>query len=64
MDRKSKRWEITKVGWQTGLSKIDGTSLKYYINYMTSINHPLSVVAVKAFAWAIAKQVQLRNRSW
>ena len=38
MDRKDKRWE-TDRGWrQTGLSEIEETSLKYYIDYMASIN--------------------------
>ena len=29
---------------------------------MASINHPLSVAAVKAFAWAIAKKSDRPNR--
>ena len=44
MDRKDKRWETDK-GWrQTGLSEIEETSLKYYIDYMASTNHPLDTV--------------------
>ena len=62
MDRKNKRWQTDKVGRQTGLSEIEETSLKYYIDYMASINHPLSCTAVKAFAWAIAKKSDRPNR--
>ena len=62
MDRKSKHWETTKVRRQTGLSDVEETSLKYCIDYMASINHPLSVAAVKAFAWAIAKKSDHPNR--
>ena len=29
---------------------------------MASINHPLSIPAVKAFAWAIAKRSTIPNR--
>ena len=31
-------------------------SLKFYIEYMASINHPLSRPAMKAFAWSIVKK--------
>ena len=61
MDRKDKSWETTKVGRQTALSNEEETSLKYYINYMASINHPLSIPAVKAFAWAITKKSDCPN---
>ena len=36
---------------QTGLSDVQEASLKYYIDYMTSINHSLSFAAAKAFAY-------------
>ena len=36
-------------------------SLKFYIEYMASINHPLSIPAVKAFAWSIVKKSQQPN---
>ena len=56
MDHKNKHWETTNVGRQTGLSHVAKASLKYYVHYMASINHPLSIAAVKTFAWAIAEQ--------
>ena len=62
MDRKNKRWETTKVVGQTGLSDVEETSLKYYVDYMASINHPLSVAAVKAFSWVITKKSDRPNR--
>ena len=38
------------------------TGNKDYINYIASINHPLSIPAVKAFAWAITKRSTIPNR--
>ena len=37
-------------------------TLKGYIDYMASINHPLSIPAVKAFAWTINKRSSNPNR--
>ena len=48
-----------KVRKQSKLSNVEKTSLKYYISYMASINHPLSVGAVKALAWVIIKKSDL-----
>ena len=36
-------------------------SLKFYVEYMASINHPLSIPAVKAFALSIIKKSQQPN---
>ena len=57
IDRKNKHWETDKGERQTGLSAIEETSRKYYIDYMASINHSLSVTAVKAFACELPKKV-------
>ena len=60
-DRINKRWCSDKPGRCTELTK-EEDSLAYYINYMASINHPLSVTAVKAFAWNLVKQSSRLNR--
>ena len=62
MDRKNNRYETSKVGWKNDLTDEEELALKGYIDYMASINHPLSVPAVKAFAWAIAKKSTNPNR--
>ena len=49
------RWKSTKPGRATALFEEEETTLINYIIYMTSIAHPLSVLAIKAFAWAISK---------
>ena len=54
--RNNRRWKTTKVGRQIGLSAVEATSLKYYIDYIASINHPLSVAAAKVFALVITKK--------
>ena len=61
MDRKNNRCETSKVGrvFQKMRKK---KALKGYIDCMASINHPLSIPAVKAFAWAIAKRSTIPNR--
>ena len=40
-----------KVWRQTGQRDVEETSLKCWIDYMAWINHPLSIPAVKAFAY-------------
>ena len=54
--RNNRRWKTTKVGRQIGLSAVEATSLKYYIDYIASINHTLSIAAAKVFAWVITKK--------
>ena len=55
MDQKNNRYETSNVGWKNDLTEESEWALKGYIDYMASINHPLSIPAVKAFAWAITK---------
>ena len=55
-DRKNHVYETSKIGRKNDLTDEEEQALKGYINYMASINHPLSVPAVKAFAWSIAKR--------
>ena len=62
MDRKNKRYATSKVGRKNELSEEEEQALKGYIDYMASINHPLSIPAVKAFAWVIAKRSSNSNR--
>ena len=62
MDRKNNRYETSKVGRKNDLTDEEERALKGYIDYMASINHLLSVPAVKAFASAIAKKSTNPNR--
>ena len=62
MDRKNKRYATSKVGRKKDLLEEEEQALKGYIDYMASINHPLSIPAVKAFAWAITKRSSNPNR--
>ena len=45
-----------KHGRPTELNKEEEQSLVNYIKYMAAIAHPLSVTAMKAFAWEISKR--------
>ena len=62
MDWKNNRYETSKVGRKNNLTDEEEQALKGYNDYMASINHPLSIPAVKAFAWAIAKRSTIPNR--
>ena len=62
MDQKNNRYETSKVGWKNDSTDEEEQAIKDYINYMASINHPLSIPAVKAFAWAIAKRSTIPSR--
>ena len=55
-EHKNKCWETNKVGKQNGLSDVEEDSLKYYILYMASVNHLLSVVAVRGFSGQLLKK--------
>ena len=55
-DRINGRWKSTKPGRTTALFQEEETALINYIKYMASIAHPLSVAAIKAFAWLISKR--------
>ena len=61
-DRKNHVYETSKIGRKNDLTDEEEQALKGYINYMASINHPLSVPAVKAFAWSISKTSTTPNR--
>ena len=61
MDRTNKTYATSKVGRKNDLSEEEEWVLKGYIDYMASINHPLSIPAVKAFAWAIARRSATPN---
>ena len=50
MDRTNKRYATSKVGRKNDLLEEEEWVLKGYIDYMASMNHPLSIPAVKAFA--------------
>ena len=62
MDRENNRYETSKVAQKNDLTDEEEQTLKGYNDYMASINHPLSIPAVKAFAWAIAKRSTNPNR--
>ena len=62
MDRKNNKYATSKVGRKNDLMEEEERVLKGYIHYMASINHLLSMPAVKAFAWAIAKRSPNPNR--
>ena len=61
-DKVNNRCPNKKSGRMTELTEEEEKSLKFYIEYMASINHPLSIPAVKAFAWSIVKKSQRPNR--
>ena len=61
MDRKNK-YATSKVGRKNDLTEEEERALKGYIDYMASINHLLSMPAVKPFAWAITKRISNPNR--
>ena len=61
MDRTNKRYATSKVGRKNDLLEEEEWDLKGYIDYMVSMNHPLSIPAVKAFAWAIVKRSATPN---
>ena len=62
MDRKNNRYETSKVARKNDLTDEEEQTLKGYNDYMASINQPLSIPAVKAFACAIAKRSTNPNR--
>ena len=62
MDRKNNRYATSKVDRKNDFTEEEERALKGYIDYMASINHPLSIPAVKAFAWAITKRSVNPNR--
>ena len=51
-----------KHGRLTELNKDEEQSLVTYIKYMAAIAHPLSVTAIKAFAWEISKRNNNKSR--
>lgn len=55
-DRIRGKWRTSKPGRPTELSEEEESGLVYYIKYMSSIAHPLSVATIKLFAWNIAKK--------
>ena len=61
-DEINNKWKTNKVGRATILTEVEEKSLKFYIDYMASINHPLTISAIKAFAWSIFKNSQRPNR--
>ena len=60
-DKVNNRCPNKKPGRMTELTEEEEKSLKFYIEYMASINHPLSIPTVKAFAWSIVKKSQQPN---
>ena len=60
-DRIRNRWKTTQPRRRKELSDDEENALIYYIKYMASIAHPLSVPAIKAFTWNIAK-IKKTNR--
>lgn len=55
-DRIRGKYNTTKPGRPTELTDSEEDALIYYIKYMASIANPLSVSAIKGFAWNIAKK--------
>ena len=49
-DRINNKWKTNKVERATELTEVEEKSLKFYIDYMAPINHPLTISAIKAFA--------------
>ena len=62
MDRKNNRHATSKVGRKNDLTEEEEQALKDYIDSVASINHLLSIPAVKTFAWAITKRSANPNR--
>ena len=54
-DQINGRWKSTKPGRATALFE-EETDLINYIKHKALIAHPLFVLAIKAFAWAISKR--------
>ena len=54
-DRVNKRWKTNKIGRKNDLTDEQEKALVYYIKYMASIAHPLTVAIIKQFAWVISK---------
>ena len=54
--------ENQQVGRATELVEVEEKSSKFYIDYMASTYHPLTIPAIKAFAWSIVKSSQCPNR--
>ena len=52
-DKVNNRCPNKKPGRMTELTEDEEKSLKFYKEYMASINHPLPIPTVKAFAWSI-----------
>ena len=61
MDWKNNRYATSKVDRKNDLTEEEEQSLKDYIDYMAPMNHLLSIQAVKAFGWAIAKKVPIQT---
>ena len=55
-DRVNKRWKTNKIGRKNDLTDEQEKALVYYIKYMASIAHPLTVAIIKQFAWVISKR--------
>ena len=52
----SKKCKTNKPGRPTDLIDAEENALVKYIHYMALIAHPLSVAAIKLFAWNISKR--------
>jgi hypothetical protein len=61
-DKKRQRWSTNQSRRKTELTTEEEAALKSYIDYMASINHPLSIAAVKSFAWNIVKKSKRPSR--
>ena len=55
-DKISKKCKTNKPGRPTDLIDAEENALVKYIHYMALIAHPLSVAAIKLFAWNISKR--------
>ena len=51
-DKIDNKWKTNKVGRAAELTKVEEKILKFCIDYMASINHPLTITLFKAFAWS------------
>ena len=49
-DKINNKWKTNKVGRATKLTEVEEKGLKFYIDYMASINYPLSISNIKALA--------------
>ena len=56
-DKINNKWETNKEGRAAELTEVEEKGLKFYIDYMASINHPLTISALKCLRGVLSKAV-------